>query len=85
MAKAMRGVLPDGRIILTEQEQPGKEPFIAACGGRVDEGEEILTAAKRELLEESGYEAKEFINPYPVALLRGTLEESLKTLGFQTS
>jgi 8-oxo-dGTP pyrophosphatase MutT (NUDIX family) len=51
MAKAMRGVLPDGRIILTEQEQPGKEPFIAACGGRVDEGEEILTAAKRELLD----------------------------------
>lgn len=54
-------VLPDGRIILTEQEQPGKEPFIGATGGRVDEGEDILTAAKRELLEESGYEAEEFI------------------------
>lgn len=55
------GVLPDGRIILTEQEQPGKEPFIGATGGRVDEGEDILSAAKRELLEESGYEASEFI------------------------
>ncbi|HEV7702511.1 MAG TPA: NUDIX hydrolase [Candidatus Paceibacterota bacterium] len=54
-------VLPDGKILLTEQEQPGKEPFIAATGGRVDEGEDILTAAKRELLEESGYEAEEFI------------------------
>ena len=54
-------VLPDGRIILTEQEQPGKMPFIGATGGRVDEGEDILAAAKRELLEESGYEAKEFI------------------------
>lgn len=54
-------VLPDGKIILTEQEQPGKEPFIGATGGRVDEGEDILSAAKRELLEESGYEAKEFI------------------------
>ncbi len=54
-------VLPDGRIILTEQEQPGKGPFIAATGGRVDEGEEVLAAAQRELREESGYEADEFI------------------------
>lgn len=54
-------VLPDGKIILTKQEQPGREPFIAATGGMVDEGEDILTAAKRELLEESGYEAEEFI------------------------
>ena len=54
-------VLPDGRIILTEQEQPGKEPFIGATGGRVDEGEGILEAAKRELLEESGYKAEKYI------------------------
>jgi 8-oxo-dGTP pyrophosphatase MutT (NUDIX family) len=54
-------VLDDGKIILTEQEQPGKEPFIGATGGRVDNGEDILEAAKRELLEESGYEASEFV------------------------
>lgn len=54
-------VLPDGQIILTEQEQPGKAPFIGATGGRVDDGEDILDAAKRELLEESGYEADEFV------------------------
>ena len=54
-------VLPNGKIILTEQEQPGKAPFIGATGGRVDEGEDILEAAKRELLEESGYVAEEFI------------------------
>ncbi len=54
-------VLPDGRILLTEQEQPGKDPFIATTGGRVDKGEDVLSAAKRELLEESGYEAEEFI------------------------
>lgn len=55
------GVLDDGKILLTEQEQPGKEPFIGATGGRVDEGEDIVSAAKRELLEESGYEADELI------------------------
>jgi 8-oxo-dGTP pyrophosphatase MutT (NUDIX family) len=54
-------VLDDGKILLTEQEQPGKEPFMGATGGRVDKGEDILHAAKRELLEESGYEASEFI------------------------
>jgi len=54
-------VLPDGRVLLTEQEQPGKERFIGAAGGRVDGGEGVLEAAKRELLEETGYEASEFI------------------------
>lgn len=55
-------VLPNGRIVLTKQEQSGySEPFIGATGGRVEEGEEILSAAKRELLEESGYEAEEFV------------------------
>lgn len=46
---------PEGSILMTHQEQPGKKPFIALAGGRVDEGEEVLEAAKRELLEETGY------------------------------
>lgn len=54
------GVLPDGRILLTEQEQPGRDPFIGSAGGQIDEGEEVLAAAKRELREESGYEAEKF-------------------------
>ena len=53
-------VLDNGKIILLNQEQPGKKPFISACGGRIDEGEDILDAAKRELLEETGYEAEKF-------------------------
>ena len=55
-------VLPDGQILLTEQEQPGKVPFVGAAGGRVDDEEDILTAAKRELLEETGYIADEFFS-----------------------
>lgn len=54
-------VLDDGTILLTEQEQPGREPFIDAPSGRVDADEDILEAAKRELLEETGYEAKEYV------------------------
>ncbi len=54
-------ILPDGKIILTEQEQPGRDPFIGVASGRVDKNEEILEAAKRELLEETGYEADKFI------------------------
>ncbi|QQS38761.1 NUDIX hydrolase [Candidatus Woesebacteria bacterium] len=54
-------IMHDGKILLTKQEQPGKKPFIGATGGRVEKGEEIIDAAKRELLEESGYEADEYI------------------------
>ncbi|MBU0636759.1 MAG: hypothetical protein ABH818_00340 [Patescibacteria group bacterium] len=31
-------VLNNRKIIFTEQEQPGKELFIGAAGGRVDKG-----------------------------------------------
>ncbi len=55
------GVLDNGNILLSEQEQPGKEPFIGGLGGRIETGEDALMAAKREFLEESGYEADRFI------------------------
>ncbi|KKT82767.1 MAG: hypothetical protein A3B99_02635 [Candidatus Yanofskybacteria bacterium RIFCSPHIGHO2_02_FULL_44_12b] len=54
-------VLSDGRIVLTQQQQPGRESFIGATGGRIEDGEDVLSAAKRELLEESGYAAGRFI------------------------
>ena len=56
-------VLPitkEGKIILTQQEQPGMKPFIGVLGGRVDGAESPLQAAKRELLEEAGLRAKRF-------------------------
>ena len=48
----------EGRIILTEQEQPGMKPFIGALGGRVDEGDLPLQSAERELYEEAGLHAR---------------------------
>ena len=53
-------VTQEGSIIYSKQEQLGKAPFMSLIGGRVDEGEGGWEAAKRELLEETGYEAKEW-------------------------
>src|SRR3989344_9394609 len=53
-------ITKEGKIVIAKQEQPGKRPFIGLVGGRADEGEEPLEAAKRELLEETGYKAKEW-------------------------
>lgn len=44
----------DDKILITDQEQPDKKPFYSLFGGRLDEGEEPMNGAKRELLEESG-------------------------------
>lgn len=54
-------VTTDGKIMICQQEQPGTEPFIGVFGGRIDTGETPLEAAKRELLEETGCIAEEFI------------------------
>ena len=45
----------DGRIVILEQEQPGKPLFYDIPSGRHDgDNEDELAAAKRELLEETG-------------------------------
>ena len=54
-------VTEDGKIILGIQEQPNKPLFTGLIGGRFDEGEEPLEVAERELLEETGYKAKEWL------------------------
>ena len=44
------------KILIAEEQQPGDQWRGAGLfGGRVDEGEDALTAAKRELLEETGF------------------------------
>jgi len=45
----------DEKIVVLQEEQPGRHPFFGIPGGRHDrEAESELDAAKRELLEETG-------------------------------
>jgi 8-oxo-dGTP pyrophosphatase MutT (NUDIX family) len=49
-------------IVLIEQYRQGTEEItLEIPGGMIDAGEEPAAAARRELAEETGYEAKEFI------------------------
>lgn len=54
-------ILPDGKILLIDQEQPGTGEYVSCIAGRMEEGEDPLKSMQRELLEETGYEADEWI------------------------
>ncbi len=52
---------PGPKIIITKQEQPRKDCFYDYPGGRMDaEDADELTAAKRELLEETGLKMRDW-------------------------
>ncbi len=50
-------ITPEGKILIVHEEQPNKLPVICFPGGRVESDEDIEVAARRELREETGYEA----------------------------
>lgn len=50
------GILSDGTILLTEDKQPGRQGVLTPPGGQVDAGEKPEEAARREFLEETGYD-----------------------------
>jgi ADP-ribose pyrophosphatase len=53
--------LSDGRLIFERQfRYPLRRVFLELPAGKIEPGEDILTTAKRELLEETGYSASEW-------------------------
>ncbi len=54
------------KFLINKEIQPGRDPFYAAPGGRVDKGEDPLSAAKRELSEETGYTSNDLVHWFTV-------------------
>ncbi len=76
-AKAQYNIDEDCFLMVTQWRHGSEELSIEFPGGVVDKGEEALEGAKRELLEETGYEAQEIVhlgslNPNP-AIYKNTL------------
>ena len=62
-AVAILALLDNGKLIMERQYRyaPQRE-FIEIPAGKIDHGEDILLTAQRELLEETGYVAREWIH-----------------------
>ena len=55
-------LLPNGNVILEKQfRYPLHQVFIELPAGKIDAGEDTLVTGQRELLEETGYSASEWI------------------------
>jgi ADP-ribose pyrophosphatase YjhB (NUDIX family) len=48
------------KIFMSRQSQPNKHNYYSLYGGRGEEGEDPISSAKRELLEESGFESSDW-------------------------
>lgn len=56
------GLTRENEVVMIEQFRHGSEEIILEIpGGMIDEGEDPLTAARREFIEETGFSAEKFI------------------------
>ena len=77
-AVAMIPLLDDGRLVLERQfRYPVGQVLIELPAGKLDEGEDPLTCAKRELQEETGYSAREWAR---AGLLHPVVSYSTETI-----
>lgn len=62
-AVAILALLENGKILMERQfRYAPQQEFIEIPAGKIDRGEDILVTAKRELLEETGYVASEWVH-----------------------
>ncbi len=55
-------ILPNGNVILERQfRYPLHRVFVELPAGKIDAGEEVLVTGQRELLEETGYSASDWV------------------------
>ncbi len=55
-------VLANGHLVLEKQfRYPLGQVFIELPAGKIDAGEDVLTTGQRELLEETGYQARHWV------------------------
>ncbi|MBW8078422.1 MAG: NUDIX domain-containing protein [Gallionella sp.] len=60
-AVAVLALLDNGNLVMERQYRyPPQREFIELPAGKIDHGEDILLGAQRELLEETGYVAREW-------------------------
>ncbi len=62
LPSALIFAVQDGKIVICNEEQPGRVPFIGIPAGRFNSyDEDPLEAAKRELLEETGLTSSDWV------------------------
>jgi len=77
-APAKTGRRPEPRILLERQYRHAAQSMMWELpAGRIDDGETALTAAKRELLEETGYAARQWKRILHFFVSPGFLDETM--------
>lgn len=62
-AVAILAILDNGNLVMERQfRYAPRQEFIELPAGKIDHGEDALCTAQRELLEETGYVAKEWVH-----------------------